>query len=367
MMPHCSKEFRTHRDRDGFALVAVLMVLLGVSALAAAGFLAANTDYRINQSHRAAQKAFYVADAGLDHYLGYGKMRSDTTTYNHADGTALVWADSLMVVDDSSTLYRVTSRATHDAPEGGTATREFSTVVLHKAVGLGANAAITAPAGLVKNGAAGDVDGHDYASSTDCSVGGQEDVAGVMVPPGGFTQNGGGGGGPTGFDGNPPIDDTQTAVQILHDLGIDASLWQGIQDGSFAQADYVVSSDGYPNFSTDVESDEWPLIVADYSSFSATPDESGRGTLVVQGDLEIDGAFSWDGLVLVGGQITSNGNNHISGSIVAGLNILLGDSPAAVDLGNGTWQYNYHSCNVMNALKGIGWPVEEPSTWFEDM
>jgi hypothetical protein len=355
---------------EGFALVAVLMLLIGLSALAAAGYLSSDTDYRITQNHRASQRAFYVADAGLEHFMGQGKLvPDDTVTYNHPDGTVQVWATQVVSVDDSSTLFQLTSIGTHSAPEGGVSTRQLSTIVLHKAASIAVNAAITAPAGLHKNGVSGSVDGNDRASPSDCPVGGTENVAGLEVPPTGFSMSGGGkgkGGSPPGFSGNPAIDSTKTPTQMFQDMGINAGVWQGLRDGTFAEADYVVSTDGYPTFGTDVAADEWPVIVIDQSSYGINPAQSGRGTLVVYGDLDISGSFSWDGLILVGGEVISNGNNHIQGSVIAGLNLLLGGSPGDVELGNGSWDYGYHSCNVLNALKGIGWPVEEPGTWYEE-
>ncbi|MGH7540692.1 MAG: hypothetical protein ACRELC_06820, partial [Gemmatimonadota bacterium] len=170
------------------------------------------------------------------------------------------------------------------------------------------------------------------------------------------------GGGPPGFAGNPAIDSTKTAGQMLADLGIN---WQGMLDGSYAQADFIVSQTGYPNFGTQVASNEWPLILIDQPSYQINPGGSGRGTIVAQGDLVFNGSVDWDGLVLVGGQLTSNGLQHVHGAVVTGLNTQLGQSPSATDLGNGNWDYQYHSCNVLNALKGIGWPVEEPGTWSE--
>ena len=70
-------------------------------------------------------------------------------------------------------------------------------------------------------------------------------------------------------------------------------------------------------------------------------------------------------MVLVGGALTSNGVERIDGAVIAGLNLLLGEAAGQVDLGNGNWVYQYDACNVMNALKGLGWPVEEPGAWFE--
>ena len=358
------------RGEGGFALALVLLALVGMTTMAMAGYLRSNTDYKINQNHRAALRAFNVSDAARSHYMARGKLRSDTTTYNYSEGVADVWAEPLLAVDDSSTLYRLVSSSTHNSPEGGISTRMIASIVIHKAAGFSVNAAITAPAGLLKNGSSGDVDGHDHATIGSGPVAGTEDVAGLQVPPGGFSQNGngngtgkgGGGGGAPGFDGVPAIDSTQAALQMMLDLGID---WPGMLDGSFAQADYVVSTDGYPNFSTDIASDEWPMILYDTPGPALGPSETGRGTLVIPGDVTMDGSFTWDGLILIGGEFTSNGNQTIEGAVIAGLNVLAGGTPTTVELGNGNWTAHYNSCNVLNALKGVGWPVEEPHTWVE--
>jgi hypothetical protein len=347
------------------------LALIALSGLAAAGFMRANTDYRVSSNHQAALHAFNVADAARSSFMARGRVRSDTVVYSSADGRADVWLEPLLAVDDSSTLYRLTTAGAHSSPDGLQAFRQVSSIILHKAAGFSVNAAFTAPNGLLKNGTSGDVDGHDWASLGACSVAGTEDVAGLAVPPGGFAQSGGGGNGngnggggtdvPSGFAGNPAIDSTKAAMQLLTETGID---WRGLLDGSFAEADYILSSDGYPNFGT-LRSDEWPLILADASDYTVGNNSSGRGTLVVQGDLTIGGNFSWDGLILVGGAIRSNGIEDVDGAAFTGLNMLLGGNPGITDLGNGNWNYHYDSCNVLNALRGIGWPVEEPGTWIE--
>lgn len=354
------------RNEEGFALALVMLALVGMTTMAMAGFLRSNTDYRINQNHRASLRAFNLSDAARSQYMGRGKMSSDTTTYSYAQGGADVWSEVLIAVDDSSTLYRLVSSGRHVSPEGGAALRLTSSIVLHKAAAFSVNAAITAPAGLIKNGTSGDVDGTDHASVGQCPVGGSENVAGLEVPPGGFAQSGvgkgKGGGTAPGFAGSPAIDSTKTALQMVSDLGLD---WQGMLDGSFAQADYVVSEDGYPNFMTDVESDEWPLILYDHNVVALTDSHSGRGTLVIPNSLVLNGDFRWDGLILIGDEFISNGVQTIEGAMVSGLNLLLGGTPTSSEIGNGTWTAHYHSCNVLNALKGVGWPVEEPHTWVE--
>lgn len=363
---------------EGFALALVLLALVGMTTMAMAGFLRSNTDYRINQNHRASLTAFNVSDAARAQYMGRGKMRSDTATYSYAQGAASVWSEQLIAVDDSSTLYRVVADGQHTSPEGGFAQRRTTSVVIHKAAAFGVNAALTAPAGLIKNGTAGSLTGIDQSTVGQCPVAGKGNVAGLQVPEGLFDDNGNtsfnntdgttssgpgrtGGGNTAGFAGNPAVDSTRTSSQIFGDLGIN---WQSMVDGSFAEADYVLSQDGYPSMGS-LPSDEWPLVVVDQSTFQLDDSHSGRGTLVLHGDVQLSGTFHWDGIILVGGRMSSNGGQRIRGAVVAGLNLQLGQTVGAVDLGNGTWDYGYHSCNVLNALKGVGWPVEEPHTWAE--
>ncbi len=353
---------------DGVALVSVLIVLFGVTVLATAGFVTARADYQINENHWASARAFNASDEGMYNHLGRGKLGLDTTTYNASARSADVWYEPLIMVDDSSSLYRLRSAGMHTPSRAGLAVRNTSTIVLHKAAGLSVNAAMTTPAGLLKNGTAGLVSGFDLATSTDCSVGGTEDVAGLQVPPGGLTQSGGGkgkGGGGSGFQGNPPVDDTQTPVQIFAGLGITAGMWQGMLNGNYAVPDYIISVDGWPDFNT-IDPNYWPMILADVPSYSVGNTNDGQGALIAEGDLVVNGGWNWDGIVLVGGQYTSNGIELVNGAVIAGLNLLLGQPVGKSDLGNGNWKYNYDSCNVMNALKGIGWPVEEPGTWFEE-
>ena len=60
--------------------------------------------------------------------------------------------------------------------------------------------------------------------------------------------------------------------------------------------------------------------------------------------------------VLVGGALTSNGNNTTAGATFAGLNYLLGGNPAASSDdsdANGQKTYVYNSCNVEKASKGL--------------
>lgn len=347
-------------DESGFALAMVLLALIGLTALATAGYLHSNTDYRINENHRASAKAFYVADAARADYMANGKLDYyDTATYTYPDGSARAWVDSMAAVDDSSTLFLLTAEGTHTTPRGTVARRTVRSVLIHKAASLAANSAFTAASGLIKNGSSGTVDGNDASPAGSCKVAQQENVAGVIVPPNGYTDNGNSN--KQQLFGNPPLDDTQSTSTILSLTGIP---WGNMLNGTFAQFDYVVSQDGWPNFAS-LPADEWPYILLDSNPAMLEDWMSGRGTIVIPGQAIATGDFNWDGLILVGDDYISNGIQHVHGSVIAGLNELIGGNPPPSDLGNGTWDYQYHACNVLNALKGIGWPVEEPGSWHE--
>ena len=81
----------------------------------------------------------------------------------------------------------------------------------------------------------------------------------------------------------------------------------------------------------------------------------------------------WDGIVLVGGKLTSNGNNTTSGATLSGLNLLLPGAiqppPSTVDdaTANGQKTYLYNSCNVARAATRMRHYVAMSNTWIDDI
>jgi len=92
----------------------------------------------------------------------------------------------------------------------------------------------------------------------------------------------------------------------------------------------------------------------------------GRGMLIVQDDIRLNGnTAGWDGILLVGGRIRTNGSNRVSGATVAGLNTQLGVTPQANDVNdlNGTKAFLYNSCNVTQAASALGSLRVYKNTW----
>lgn len=92
----------------------------------------------------------------------------------------------------------------------------------------------------------------------------------------------------------------------------------------------------------------------------------GRGLLIVQDDIRLNGnTAGWDGILLVGGRIRTNGSNRVSGATVAGLNTQLGVTPLPSDINdlNGTKAFLYNSCTVSQAVSALGSIRVYKNTW----
>jgi len=239
-----------------------------------------------------------------------------------------------------------------------TSVRSVGLMVQWSTQAINVTGAWTSLSGLNKQGNAGQIDGNDQC-------GRKPAVAGVLVPKGDYTSSG-------GFvpTGNPPLDTSKTLDQLEPLVTID---WNGIINGNALTYDYVVPPDAFPSaawFTADTS--RWPIIRVKTNDF--TLPNAGRGIIVADGDFTISGSDMWDGVILVGGQLTSNGNNTTSGTTVSGLNYKL---PGAVQpppgyindnaTANGTKSYVYNSCNVNRATQRLRHYVALANTWVDDI
>src|SRR5207302_1400042 len=126
------------------------------------------------------------------------------------------------------------------------------------------------------------------------------------------------------FQGSPAIDTTKTFAQEVAGAKLD---WAGIVSGSSIAADFDVPTVSFPSgtwFTSNPNA--WPIIHVHSNNF--TLPTAGRGMIIADSNFVISGSNMWDGIVLIGGALTSNGNNTTAGATFAGLNYLLGGSPA---------------------------------------
>lgn len=343
----------------GFALLVALLALIGVTVLATGGFLATRSESRIVENHEGAVRAFYVANAGLQQYLGAHRgVPEGTETLSLPSGSATVAVTALGRPDTARKVFLLTSTGTHVSADGGGSVRTVGTLAVLDLGTVSVPGAFASGVALHKNGGSGEISGYDLATPTDCPDGGQPAKAGVVLPPGGYVQIGG----DSVPEGDPPILE-QDPLVTLESTGID---WEGIVNGTAIDPDYRIPPDSWPDFST-LPSDAYPVIYADTAILEVGPGHSGRGTLMVRGALTMNGSFHWDGLLFVGGDITSDGNQIIHGGTVTGLNLLLGETVSVNDLGNGTKTFRFHSCNVLAAAAELASLAVKPGSWFERM
>lgn len=347
--------------RKGFALPSAILVIGILSISIAAGFTLVNAERRGVDDQKAQVSAFVLAEQGLQTFfvkrdsLGFlsrppGLKEGPIRIYLKG-GYADVQLDRVRPPTGSlAGLFVVRSRGTqtkgaiNGTPAG---VRTVAQYAAWEPAAMEVLAGWTAISGIKKNGNSGTFLGVDACKDSAAIAG----VAVPMVP--GFNQ-------PLTTDSLEFL--AETINQAAREVEID---WAGILAGTALTPNYVVPPDAIPSFA---DTTFYPTIfMAGTGTVGSSALNGGRGTLIVQGNLDTgSGAtFNWKGVVLVGGDITGNGNNFIQGAIISALNVKLGiDVP--INVVNGTKQYQYNSCEVAKALMALGALVPLGNTWVDN-
>ncbi|GAC1650604.1 MAG: hypothetical protein NVS4B3_09660 [Gemmatimonadaceae bacterium] len=92
---------------------------------------------------------------------------------------------------------------------------------------------------------------------------------------------------------------------------------------------------------------------------------SGQGLLLVQGNLHLNGTFTWYGPIIVRGTVATNGTgNKIFGGVMAfNQGCVFGGGPAACNVINGSSTIQYSSCAILNAFKNKVYVVAAKRSW----
>jgi Tfp pilus assembly protein PilX len=353
------------RSEEGFAMPMTVLVLV-VLALGLTGSLSfVTSERRVIDNVSQQQQAFVVAQEGLDEFLAnrtsYGfsgtPAATETVEIDIGDGTAeIVLTRMRDQVGATPALYaiRSTGEIPGPRPQDPPARRTVAQMAQWESGTIDAKASWMSLTGLHKNGNSGSISGVDRCSA-------QPDVPGVSVPDDpGFTENGGFS--PTG---TPAVEEWATVQAMIDDLDID---WEGIANMTSITPDIVMPGGTWPSFA---DSAYWPIIHAtgDFSLPS-----TGRGILIVTGgSLAISGNKTWEGIVLVGEHLTSNGNNTVYGAVYTGLDAMLADDPeqwiedmGQTAIGNGNKTYRYDSCSIASAMQSFGGFDVLPNAWMDN-
>lgn len=337
-------------DRRGVSLPLVIILLAILASGVALGFTRVSSERRIIGDQQAQLEAWSSAQAGLEQYaasLSGAPPVSDSVAISLGSrDTAFVRLQQLRPrVGTSAAIYLVRSRGRSRSAERydvrtPPAERTVAQLAVHPALTMDVDAAWTSIAGLNKNGGSGTLSGTDRC-------GAQPPVAGVGVP---ATAAGGGpgyeqNGGASVPTGSPPIQDMgPDPAAAAENVDID---WDAIVNGGALPPDFEFNGNaGWPS---SAQFADWPIVRIN-GDRSLGPTDDGRGILVVTGNLSLSGTFVWEGVMLVGGAITSDGYNNVYGATVSGLNVQLGMTVPESDIGNGNKVFQYDSCSIDNAL-----------------
>jgi hypothetical protein len=345
----------------GFALPTAILVIAVLTIMVAGGFSIVSAERRSVADQKSQISAFRIAEQGLEIFLirrdsllktmpGYTKI-PDATPDSVRIAVPGGYADVSLTrirppINNQSGVYIARSRGTETVgayagtPQG---VRTVAQYVLWESAPMQVLAGWTALSGLQKNGAAGTIGGIDLCGQADT-------VAGVVVPVNpGYT-------GKVVAVGDPPVD--SVAPDSVH---ID---WNGIVNQNAIEASITIPGGSFPPASAwTANANYYPIIRVNMANY--TLPNSGKGMLIATGNLTISGSTTWSGVLLVGGDITSNGNNGVQGATVSGLNVKLGTYVPS-STANGTKTYNFNSCEVTRATSAAGALVTLRNTWVDN-
>jgi Tfp pilus assembly protein PilX len=349
-------------SRRGAALpvVILLMVILALSLTAA--FTLNSNEARAVDNQEEQVTAFALAESGRERYLqdraAFGFVNEPAATESirvvQAHGYADVVVTRLRVsFGGIPGLYALRStgvRVNPRMPGVPAATRTVGQIFKWENGTMNVPGAWTSLSGIQKNGGSGEFSGFD-----ECGV--LPAVAGVAVPTSpGYMQSGG-----TSIPtGNPPIKDLGSPPASNDSARID---WSGVLSGSSLVPTITIPPQTFPTAAAFADTSFWPIIKVTGDLSLPT---SGRGILIVTGNFTINGGQAWDGVLLAGGTVTSNGSNTIRGATVSGLNMQLGMTVGPSDIANGTKIFRYNSCIMRRALRPFAGIVPLDNAWTDN-
>ena len=364
------------------ALPVVIVVLLVLSASLAGGFALASGERSLDDAGKTSVLAQSLAETGLQRIvadraalgLTGQPAASDSVRVSVTGGYYDVITTRLRTAVGTTVpgLYYVRAHAVvtrtgvASAPSGEYTVTQLAT---WRVGTMQVQSAFTGVNGTNKAGSSGTISGVDNCPAGSGGTG--TTIAAVAVPA--VASNG-----LTGFSGSTAslVGTPQVATLAATPAAMAAASpidWVNIYNGTAITPDFTSDylGNGFPD-------DAWftanptayPVIFVNNgppnSGHEITLPNFGRGLLIVQDDIRLNGATAgWDGILLVGGRLRSNGTNAVRGATVTGLNTQLGVTPDANDVNdlNGTKQFLYDSCKVSSATTGMGSLRVYKSTW----
>ncbi len=385
--------FAAPRERRGFALPMAILIIAFLTVTISAAYSATSSELTTNTAQRGESKSYMIAQAGLENFMARRNEKGfcalcgippevtyESTTVTLPNGYAQVVAQRVRVGSlERPAIYLLRARGVDTASialGGGSmsarAERTVAQLVYWNVNQVNVLSGWTSTSGLDKMGSAGTISGVD-------ACGKKASVAGIAVPDGDYGVNG-----KFTPEGNPPVQYLGTQQQANDATKID---WEGVVIGNRIQADYTsataaLATSAWPSIDFGTPTDKKYPVIRVNDNFTL-PSSGGHGTLIVMGNLTMSGDNLWQGILMVGGQMISNGNGTVTGATMSGLNTILtstqlakaqekaapgttlSNNPANARA-NGTKTFQYDSCEVAKAAGGIASYSVFPNAWMDN-
>lgn len=346
---------RFDAKRDGFAIPMAILLIGIITAGVVGAFARVESEQAVVDDRHRETDAYALAEAGLNQYFSMRRGLPRDTTLTLPGGEAEIHVELVREEVDKAALYAVRSTGRpFVSGRAAPASHDIVQLAWFRRGDMQVHSAWTSISGLLKNGNAGALSGYDKCGTefmTGCVC--QPAKAGVAVPTGEYD------GKTNPVEGDPPILEMGSREQMADQINID---WDAIVNHDALSADYRIPPDAWP-YAAFADTSFWPTI---YIEGNTSLPSNGRGTLIVRGDLTLGGGDEWTGIVLVGGKITDNGQGHIRGAVVSGLNIKIGETVDASSRANGTKTYDYDSCAVTRAATEQSTLRPMRNTWMDN-
>jgi hypothetical protein len=358
---------RNATSRRGGTIVLVLLLITVMTISLAAVYTLNGNETQVGSDEQEQLEALALAESGRNRFLidraglGLGTAMPGATenvSIPYPGGRAEVTLTRIRAqVQQLPPIYLLRSRGVRTSVVHGNipqAERTVSQYVFWDVQPLNLLAGWTSLSGLNKNGLnPNSITGVDLNPGTGGCPPTMSPIAAVAVPTvPGFTGNMG------SLTGTPQVKPLGDAADTKSAVDID---WAGIVAGTAdITYDAVIPPNPWPSFA---DPNFWPTIK--YTGNLAL-NFNGRGTLIVVGNVVMSNNAHWDGILLVGGTLTSNGLTGVDGAVVTGLDILRGIAVPVSDVGNGDKAFHFNSCNASKALKQQAKLRAIPNTWMDN-
>lgn len=357
------------QNREGMALAMAMFAIVVIGALIAGAFFASTQDFRIGRNSLVAQRAFSAAEFGLNKTMAEWETKDNLAiktggervmNYSFADGGAA--AIRITRLNDYS--YWIVSEGSAGVGTPVESKRRTSSVLRLAYPAVKVGGAVTLAGGGAVRGSTQILGTNANPTGWDCAEYPGKDTTGVAYAPGTTLtiQK------PTNVIGVPQAyadpnagldgtytkygDENWTTLTQQADVIVSGD-WNPMPVGTATTCTKGDSNWGEPyragNAAVVLGCTSYFPIVWVRSDLIVNAKGRGQGILLIEGNLRVNGDFTWDGLIIVRDNIVKgNGTPQITGAVMARSATLA--NAESEFLGNSTFQYS--KCALESALRG---------------